>query len=249
MSHATAVSRLVLAVAAMGGCLGASAAESGDWQWMVEPYAWAASIGTDMRTYQPPTDANTDSSFSDIVDKLDGVFMGRVEGRNERFGVFADFIYLGLADSQQRRVMHTSTDLDTRLFDAAFSVRVGGERDTGLDVYGGIRYIDVDLTTRFVPDNPAFAPRTLDAGRSYTDFLLGARYTWPLSDRWTLTLRGDGSTGDTDGTWSASAMGGYRTGNGAWLFGYRYLEAEFGNANSDVTLDLGGPVVGYGFRF
>lgn len=248
MKHSV-LARAALALSAMGACLGASAAESADWQWMVEPYVWAASIGTDMRTFQPPTDASTDSSFTDIIDKLDGVFMGRVEGRNERFGVFADFIYLGLADSQQRRVMHTSTDLDTRLFDAAFSVRVGGERDTGLDVYGGIRYIDVDLTTRFVPDNPAFAPRTLDAGRSYTDFLLGARYTWPLSDRWTLTLRGDGSTGDTDGTWSASAMGGYRTGNGAWLFGYRYLEAEFGNANSDVTLDLGGPVVGYGFRF
>ena len=60
-----------------------------------------------------------------------------------------------------------------------------------------MRYIDLDLTTRFVPDNPQFAPRTLDVGDSYVDFLLGARYTWALSDRWSLTLRGDGSTGDS----------------------------------------------------
>ncbi|WP_372012442.1 hypothetical protein [Pseudoxanthomonas sp. 10H] len=227
----------------------ASAQPSSDWEWMVEPYIWAASIGTDMRTISPPTEADSDSSFSDVIDKLDGVFMGRVEGRTDRYGMFADFIYLGLADGTQRRVLRTETDLDARLLDLAFSVRIGGARDSGLDLYGGARYIDVDLTTRFVPDNPAFAPRSLDAGQSYLDFLAGARYTWPLAERWSLALRGDASFGETDGTWSASAMGGYRTGNGAWLFGYRYMQAEFGNGNADVTLDLSGPVVGYGFRF
>ena len=238
--------------ALLGGLLAAAstcAQQSSGWEWMVEPYAWAASIGTDMRTITPPTDADSDSSFSDVIDKLDGVFMGRVEGRTDRYGMFADFIYLGLADGSQRRVLRTDTDLDTRLLDLAFSVRVGGERDSGLDLYGGARYIDLDLTTEFVPDNPAFAARTFDAGESYLDFLAGARYTWPLAERWSLTLRGDASFGETDGTWSASAMAGYRTGNGAWLFGYRYMEAEFGNDNADITLDLGGPVVGYGFRF
>lgn len=229
--------------------LACHAAEGEAWEWMVEPYVWAASISTDMRTFHPPTEADSDSSFSDIVDKLDGVFMARVEARNDRFGGFVDFIYLGLADSNQHRFLETSTDLDARLLDAAFSVRVGGERDSGMDVYAGVRYIDLDLTTRFVPDNPQFAPRTLDVGDSYVDFLLGARYTWSLSERWSMTLRGDGSTGDTDGTWSASAMGGYRTGNGAWLFGYRYIEADFGGPNSDISLSLSGPVVGYGFRF
>jgi hypothetical protein len=240
---------ILAANVAMGVPLASSASENGDWQWMVEPYVWAASIGTDMRTFSPPTEAGSDSSFSDIIEKLDGVFMGRVEGRNERFGVFADFVYLGLADSNQHRLLGTSTDLDARLLDAAFSLRFGGEPDRGLDLYGGVRYIDLDLTTRFVPDNPAFSPRTLDAGNSYVDFLLGARYAWPLSERWNLTLRGDASAGDTDGTWSASIMTGYRTGNGAWLFGYRYMEADFGNRNTDITLDLAGPVIGYGFRF
>ena len=240
---------MAIALVALGAPFASSAAEGDGWAWMLEPYVWAASIGTDMRTYQPPTEGGSDSSFSDIVDKLDGVFMARVEARNDRFGGFVDFIYLGLADSREHRFLETSTDLDARLLDAAFSWRPGGERDRGLDVYAGVRYIELDLTTRFVPDNPQFAPRTLDVGDSYVDFLLGARYTWALSDRWSLTLRGDGSTGDTDGTWSASAMGGYRTGNGEWLFGYRYIEADFSGPNSDVSLGLSGPVVGYGFRF
>lgn len=240
---------LMIALSAMSVPFASRAAEKDGWEWMLEPYVWAASIGTDMRTFRPPTEGGSDSSFSDIVDKLDGVFMARVEGRNDRFGGFIDFIYLGLADSNQHRFVRTSTDLDTRLLDAAFSLRVGGERDRGLDMYVGARYIDLDLTTRFVPDNPELSPRTLDAGNSHVDLLLGARYAWPLSERWNMSLRGDGSAGDTDGTWSASIMAGYRTGNGAWLFGYRHMQADFGGPNSDVSLSLGGPTVGYGFRF
>lgn len=237
-----------MALALLCATASVGAQESG-WDWMIEPYAWAASIGTDMRTIDPPTEADNETSFSDIIKKLDGVFMGRIEGRNDNFGVFADFIYLGLAQEKQRRLLSTRTDLDVRLLDAAFSVRLGGEREAGLDVFAGVRYIDLDLTTRFVPDNPSFQERTIDLGKSYVDLLLGARYAWQPSERWGVTFRGDGSLGDTKGTWSTSLMASYRTAHGSWLFGYRYLDGEFGNSNLDVDLNLSGPLLGYGFRF
>ncbi|MDH5833565.1 hypothetical protein [Luteimonas kalidii] len=248
-SRRSRMQRAAFALAGLAASAAAPAEEGQGWDWMVEPYAWAASIGTDLRTITPPTDADNETSFSDILDKLDGVFMVRVEGRNDDYGMFADFIYLGLAQGKQRRVLSTESDLDTRLLDAAFSFRLSEDRDAGLDVYAGIRYIDVDLATRFTPDNPVFQPRTLDVGNTYVDLLLGARYAWRLSDRWGLTLRGDASVGDTDGTWSTSVMAHYRTRHGAWLLGYRYLDAEFGNGNVDVDLNLSGPLVGYGFRF
>lgn len=249
MEFRRSTQRATLAALLLSAGSAPALAQDAGWDWMVEPYIWGASIGTDMRTITPPTEADSDSSFSDIMDKLDGVFMARVEGRNDHYGMFADFIYLGLADGTQRRVLRTDTDLDARLLDAAFSWRFSGERETGLDVFGGARYIDLDLSTRFQPDNPAFETRTVDVGKSYLDLLLGARYAWQLSERWNMAVRGDGSVGQTEGTWSASLMAGYRTGNGAWLFGYRYLEADLGNANADVTLNLSGPLVGYGFRF
>ena len=70
-----------------------------------------------------------------------------------------------------------------------------------------------------------------------------------MSDRWGLTLRGDGSFGDTEGTWNASAFAQYRVKHGAWLFGYRYLsvEVETGNSNTEITMN--GPVAGFGFVF
>jgi hypothetical protein len=109
------------------------------------------------------------------------------------------------------------------------------------------------IATRGWMSSPAratsFQERTLDLDKTFVDLLLGGRYAWRPSERWGITLRADGSLGQTEGTWSTSLMADYRTGNGAWLFGYRYLEGKFGNGNLDATLNLSGPTFGYGFRF
>ena len=119
----------------------------------------------------------------------------------------------------------------------------------GAELIAGLRYIDVDLTVQLKPTNPVFRDVSVEASQSFSDFMIGGRYTWAFTDRWGLTVRGDGSFGETEGTWNASAVVQYRTGNGAWAFGYRHLDAEFdtGNANTDITMS--GPEIGYAFRF
>ena len=227
--------------------LPSGARESDEWEWTVAPYIWAASIGTDLRTGQPP--AETDTSFSDIIDKIDGAFQIHAEGQGERFGMFADYIFLGLEDDKDFTRVRTQSDLDSQLLELAAVWSPGEGRYRGLDVFGGLRYVDVDLKVRFDPTNPRFASSQRNFDKSYSDLMLGARYTWALSDRWGLTLRGDGSFGDTEGTWNASAFAQYRVRHGAWLFGYRYLsvEVETGDSNTDITMN--GPVVGFGFVF
>jgi hypothetical protein len=231
----------------MGAPLPSHAAQDDEWEWVVEPYLWAASIGTDLRTGQPP--AETDTSFSDIIDKIDGAFQIHAEGQGEHFGMFADYIFLGLEDDKDFTRIRTQADLDSQLFELAAVWSPGEGRYRGLDVFGGLRYVDVDLKVRFDPVNPLFRSSERNFDKSYSDFMLGARYTWALSDRWGLTLRGDGSFGDTEGTWNASAFAHYRVKYGAWLFGYRYLsiEVETGDSSTDITMN--GPVVGFGFVF
>ena len=112
-----------------------------------------------------------------------------------------------------------------------------------------MRYIDVDLNVRFQPTNPLFNEHTFHASETYSDLMLGARYTWALSDRWGVTLRGDGSVGQTEGTWNTSAVAQYRMKHGAWLFGYRYLSVELQTGNSRTNIHMNGPMVGYGFIF
>jgi hypothetical protein len=226
------------------------AAEGEGWEWMVAPYGWAASIGTDLQTNQPPSGGvSNDTDFDDIVDKIDGAFQIHIEGQGDHWGMFTDFTFLGLADHHDRPRFHTESDLDARLFELAAVWSPDDERYQGLDLFAGLRYIDVDLTVQFDPENPLFDTTRFDGGETFNDFMLGARYTWALSDRWGVTLRGDGSFGDTEGTWNASVVGSYRMKHGAWLFGYRYLsvEVETGDTSTDITMN--GPMIGYGFIF
>lgn len=228
----------------------AFAAENDSWEWIVAPYGWGASIGTDLETTQPPEGGvSTDTEFDDVVDKLDGAFQVHVEGQGDKFGVFADFTYLGLGDSKDYPRFSTSSDLDTRLFELAAVWSPGEDRYKGLDLFAGLRYIDVDLSVQLDPTNPLFDTTRIDEGQSFSDFMLGARYTWALSDRWGLTLRGDGSFGDTEGTWNASAMANFRMKRGAWFVGYRHLSVELEGNQKNTEISMSGPQIGYGFFF
>lgn len=253
LTQGTALRHATLGAAVcMAGLLSplAQAADGGDWEWMVAPYGWFPTISTDLQTSLPPPGGiGTDTDLDDVVDKLDGAFLIHAEGQNEYWGVFTDFTYLGLGDSGQRPRFTTESDLDARLFELAGVWSPGEGRYRGLDVFAGLRYIDVDITVQVDPENPLFATTTIDGGDSFSDFMIGARYTWALTDRWGLTLRGDGSFGDTEGTWNTSAVGSYRTKRGAWLFGYRYLSIELETGDADTELSLHGPMVGYGFIF
>lgn len=221
-----------------------------DWQWIVAPYGWAATIGADLHRGVPPQGGiSTDTDFDQIVDKLDGAFEIHIEGQNEQFGMFTDFTYIGLASSKDFPRFGTESDLDARLFELAAVWSPGEGRYQGLDVFGGLRYIDVNLDVQFDPNNPIFNTTSFKAGETFNDFMLGARYTWALSDRWGVTLRGDGSFGDTEGTFNASAIANYKTKNGAWFFGYRYLTAEFDTGSSNADITMSGPLIGYGFIF
>ena len=97
---------------------------------------------------------STDVSFGDIIDKLDGALQIHAEGQGDSFGAFADLTYLGVSDSNERPRLRTETDVDTVLFELAAVWSPGEERFRGVDVFAGLRYLDVDLTTDLIPANP-----------------------------------------------------------------------------------------------
>jgi hypothetical protein len=241
---------LVLALSAAGFCPMAQAADGDGWQWMVAPYVWGVGFNTDLERTEPPTGGiSNDRNFDGVLDKFDGAFQVHVEGQAEHWGMLADFTYLGLSDDQDFERFHTESDLDGRLFDLAAVWSPGDDRYNGWDVFAGLRYIDVDLTVGFDPVNPSFDNSSFKSGESFNDFLVGGRYTWTMSDRWAFTLRGDTSFGDTDGTWNASATAAYKTDIGAWLFGYRYMDAKTTSGDNDINIVMYGPMIGYGFVF
>ena len=219
------------------------------WDWYVAPYLWASGVTTDLHTDFPPINGETETDFSDIVDKLDGAFQIHIEGQGDRFGMFADFTYLGISDDRNRPRFSTDSDVDTRILEVAGVWSPGEGRYQGLDVFAGVRVFDIDATFNLDPTNPALSSRSLDVGKTATDLMVGLRYTIPFSDRWGVTLRGDGSTGDTEGTWNVSAIFQYKMRRGLWAFGYRHMNVEIDTGGNDTEIEMSGPIVGYAYKF
>jgi hypothetical protein len=238
-------STLVASILAL--CAPASFAASGDsgWTWTATPYIWATGIKADFADGAPVSDPSPD--FSDIIDKIDAGFLGHLETQNDHWGMYADIIYLGLADSRNRTNFKIDADLDSTIFEVAGVWSPGDTRYQGFEAIAGIRYFDVDLQLDADPVNPALSGRSTEFDKSFTDALIGARYTVPLSDKWALSMRGDASFGDTEGSWSASALLRWKLGSGAMVFGYRYLDVEFKSVTDSFDLILYGPEIGYAF--
>src|SRR5688572_16070418 len=115
---------------------------AGDWEWSLAPYFWLTGMDVDAETELPPS-GGTETRFDDMIDNLDGVFQGHVEGRTDHWGAFADFTFIGFADEQERTFFRTESDFDARLFELALFWSPDSDRDSGLDVFAGLRRIDL----------------------------------------------------------------------------------------------------------
>lgn len=241
-----AAAALLLAGAPIGV---AFAADSNDWDWSLTPYAWLPAIGANIHIDVPPIDTGGTKQFSGWAPKLGFTIPLHLEGQGDDFGLLSDILYLPLSNDRDGHVFGTKSTLDAGVFELAGVWSPGAARHEGLEVIGGLRYLWASVDFELRPNNPELPSGKVSLDKSYADFLLGARYIWNLSDRWSWSLRGDGSFGSTDGTWGATAMFQYATSNGAWVFGYRYLKLKFGEADRDLDVKLYGPQFGYAFKF
>lgn len=237
-------------VAAIGAALlatcpldAAFAAEGDAWDWSLAPYLWATTVTTDIRVAGQPVESEV--GFADLIDALDYGLLMHVEGQGDDFGMFADLVYMKVSDERGGDTLDTDASLTSTLFELAWVWSPGEQRNVGFEGFAGLRYMENKVDVRFDPVNPALPDARRIVDPSTTDVLIGARYTAELTERWSLTLRGDGSFGDSDGSYGASAMAQYRTGGGAWVFGYRHLDYS----SEQVDQVLTGPALGYIFRF
>jgi len=250
MSTPRRVLPLTLAIALAGAAMPAARAADGDpLTWMVAPYIWAPSVTADLKTPSGGSGGGDTDFFADIVDKIEGGFLGHVEAQGDQFGFMSDVLWLKLGDDNSFAIGNTDSDLSTWLVDVAGVWSPGPERYKGFELYGGVRFIDIEFDASFDPADPAFARREIGPSESYFDFLAGVRYIAHFNDDWSMTFKGDGSWGDTEGTYSAAATLGWSPGNGIWGLGWRYMNVELGNDDENLELSLSGPVLGYVFVF
>ncbi len=223
---------------------GTARADSSGMDWLGIAYVWAADIEVDAR------DRTLDIAFSDTVENLEMGFQGHVEAQGEDFGGFVDVSFMGVGANVVRQGVRVNADVDMTAMDLALVWSPEPEPFTGIEVFGGLRYVDTDFDLVLDPAPPALPDLQTGIDKSYYDFLLGARYAAPINDRWRLVFSADLSGGDTEGTWSVAGYGVYRTGPHRFYAGYRHLEMDLeGGAGESVTQTYSGPAIAYGFAF
>jgi hypothetical protein len=244
---------LMLKVAALGILTGAPVtavlADDSGLTWVIEPYLWAPSISTRLNVDVPPIQQNNTTSFPDLISKVGFAGQLHFEVQGDNFGALADGMYISLNDSRNQPRFSSRSKVSTGVYELAGVWSPGENRFEGFEAFAGVRSFDASFDFTFTPTNPIIPQARIDLDKTWTDFLVGARYTLRFTPRWAMTFRLDGGFGDTDTNFNTSILGSYRTGNGAWLFGYRYMDTKFAVSGRDLDLKMYGPQIAYAFVF
>lgn len=252
-SAVTVASAIALGVPELFGIPGSglAVAQTGeaDWRWSVTPYLWGSDLSTDVR-FPGGQEISGEAQFSDILDKLDFGAQVHLEGQRGPWGMFVDATYLTMSDDTTHGPISADAEIDTGLYEFAAIYTPGGE-DGRFTAFVGARIVALKLDTTFSGlGSGGPIRRATDA--SLTDFMIGGRYMHPFNDRWLLNLRADVGSGDTESSWNALAVIGWRFGgdlDNAVLLGWRHMELDIEEAGRDIDTTFDGPIAGVLFGF
>ena len=216
--------------------------------WSITPYIWASSTKVDL-TLRDSGIGEGNISFKDLLDVLDTAGMIHIEAGKGSWSMFGDLTYLKTSDTTERELLTIDTKSKQTFIDTAVVYWPGGV-GSQLSFYGGLRYSGFSDRYRFSLGEEPVAEQRSSA--NYYDALLGVRYRFDLAERWSLITRGDGSFGDSKGTWLLQANFAYTVGKrqqNRILFGYQYKQAEFKDGDLISKYTNHGPMAGFNFRF
>jgi hypothetical protein len=224
--------------------------QAGEWEHELAPYLWGSAMeGT---TGVGGVTAEVDLSFGDLLDNLEMGFMGMYRGTRDRFSVTVDTIYMGLGATERGRAGLAKADIDVDQL--ALAMAAGYALTDSLVVLGGMRYNDVSAEVEVT--GPLGNTADAETDESWVDPYLGAQYTLPLSEAWSLNLYGDiGGFGiGSDFAWQGII-------NFRWQFSerigalaaYRYMQMDYesgsGAGRFEYDMSFSGPALGVVFTF
>jgi opacity protein-like surface antigen len=241
------------------------------WQWDATVYLWLPTLDGD--TSFPPDDdgPSIDVSADQIIDGIEFVFMGALEGRRGPWGVATDVVYLDLGASKKA----------TRAFGIGrIDIPATVTADMTLDVTGWLWTVH---GTRTVIDQDAIAMNALVGARMLTleeelqwtfngdisslpltersgtsraketqwDGVVGmkGRATLDAKRHWYIPYYADVGTGESDLTWQVMVGLGYSFDTIAVTGVWRYLDYDLGDNTPMQSLTFNGPALGITFRF
>ena len=126
--------------------------QSEPWHFNLGSPGWLASLSGEVGLRGVNTDVDVD--FGKIIRQVKGIASFSADARYDRFGVYADILYLGLSDAVYPNGMVSSTilDLSEYVIDGEAYYRVIECPRGWLDLRAGARYTDVYSSLKLVGD-------------------------------------------------------------------------------------------------
>lgn len=222
------------------------------WTFTVAPYAWAAGMSGTVGSFgRPPVEV--DASFSDILDNLDIGAMFVSELRNDRYGVFTDFMYVKISAAQGTPIGvladSVSVDTESLVFSAAGEYRIIEQADASLDLMAGTRIWSVDTEISF--NGGVLDGITASDGDTWVDALVGLKGRLNLTPEVYLTGWAMAGGGSSDFMWDLWGGVGYQFSDQfSAVLGYRGTGVDYDNGEGFVfDVVQHGPVLGAVYRF
>lgn len=242
-------------------------AEGDDWQWELGVYAWLPAIGATTEFPSGASGPSIDVSAEDVIDALKMTFMGQIEARKGRWGVWSDLVYadLGGSDKSSRdftvdgqpvsATAKLSLDVKSTVWSLAGIYNLTATPENAADLLFGARMLSMEQTLNWslsssIPELPADSGRASVDGTDW-DAIVGlkGRYFLGADRKWFLPYYADVGTGQSRLTWQVNAGVGYRFDWGSMLATWRYLDYEFSSGDALQSMDMNGVLFGAAFQF
>src|SRR5467141_1562330 len=129
-------------------------AQSEPWHFSLASPGWLASISGEVGLRG--VNSNVDVDFGKILRQVKGVASFSADARYDRFGVYADILYMGLSDAVYPSGLVSSAilDLSQYLIDGEAYYRVIECPRGSLDLRAGARYTDLYNSLKLVGNGP-----------------------------------------------------------------------------------------------
>jgi hypothetical protein len=220
------------------------------WNFTAEIYGWMPSLNPELTSGQ-----DLEIDFGDILDSLQFTFMGAFKAKKDRWGLFADLVYLDIEQSKKGSISvgpveiadRLSVEMKSWIVTLGTSYEFAQTQNSTFEVVGGARYLSVETVI-----DAAIGPisKGIDETDTVWDGFIGLAGKTRLNDKWSLTYYGDVGGGGSDLTWQALASVDYSLNDKIDLTtGYRHLDWQFDDFGPLDELYVTGPYVGAKFRF
>jgi len=244
----------VLGVAALLVPTAASAED--EWKFQIVPYLWFAGVKGEASTIPGAPPGPIDVPASEALEDMEASFMGVFEMKKGKHGAFLDILYSDLQSDTTLAPnigLTLKTTSKSTIVSAAYEYEVHRSDRSSANVFGGLRYWEVDTQLDFGGGLGLLAGRSVRNKEDWVDPMIGIKGRSALggSKFFVIGALGVGGFGvGSDNFYDASAHVGYQWNKtiGTTL-GYRIFDVKYENGTFLYDVRQEGWLLGISFAF